>query len=94
MEKTFKTIDEQIQILKDKNLIIEDVEFAKEILLRENYFFIMGYRTLFIKNKEKKFIPGVTFDELYALFTFDRNFRNILLKNIFIIENELKSVIS
>lgn len=94
MEKTFKTIDEQIQILKDKNLIIEDVEFAKEILLRENYFFLMGYRTLFIKNKEKKFIPGVTFDELYALFTFDRNFRNILLKNIFIIENELKSVIS
>ncbi len=94
MEKTFKTIDEQIQILKDKNLIIEDIDFTKEILLRENYFFIMGYRNLFLKPKENKFISGVTFDELYALFTFDRNFRNIILKNILVIENQLKSIIS
>ena len=94
MEKTFKTIDEQVQILRDKNLIIEDLESAKEILLRENYFFLMGYRSLFLKPKENKFISGVTFDELYALFTFDRNFRNIILKNILVIENQLKSIIS
>ncbi len=94
MEKIFKTIDEQIQILKNKNLIIEDVEYTKEILLRENYFFIMGYRNLFMKPKENKFISGVTFDELYALFSFDRNFRNIILKNILVIENQIKSVIS
>ena len=30
MEKNFKTIDEQIEILKEKNLIIEDEETAKE----------------------------------------------------------------
>ena len=94
MEKIFMTIDEQVQILKDKNLIVEDVEYTKDILLRENYFFIMGYRTLFLKQKENKFISGVTFDELYAMFIFDRNFRNIILKNILVIENELKSVIS
>ena len=94
MEKIFKTIDEQIQILRDKNLIIEDVDYTKKTLLRENYFFIMGYRNLFLKQKENKFISGVTFNELYALFTFDRNFRNIILKNILVIENELKSVIS
>ena len=40
MEKNFKTIDEQIEILKEKNLIIEDEETAKEILLRENYLLI------------------------------------------------------
>lgn len=88
------TIDEQVQILKNKNLIVEDIEYTKDILLRENYFFIMGYRNLFLKPKESKFISGVTFDELYALFIFDRNFRNIILKNIFVIENELKSVVS
>ena len=54
----------------------------------------MGYRSLFLKPKEKQFISGVTFDELYALFTFDRNFRNIILKNILVIENQLKSIIS
>ena len=40
MEKNFKTIDEQLEILKTKGLIIEDEEETKEILLRENYFFI------------------------------------------------------
>ena len=45
-------------------------------------------------SKENKFIPGTTFEELYALFTFDRNFRNIIFKNVLVIENQLKSVIS
>lgn len=94
MEKIFKTLDEQVQILKDKNLIVEDIEYTKDVLLRENYFFLMGYRPLFMKHMEHKFISGVTFDELYALFTFDRNFRNIILKNILVIENQLKSIIS
>ena len=83
MEKIFKTINEQIDILKDKNLIIEDEEQAKEILLRENYFFLMGYRHVFMNSaKEKKFISGTTFSEVYSLFTFDRNFRNIIFKNV------------
>ena len=43
MEKNFKTINEQVEILKNKGLIIEDEISVKETLLRENYFFIMGY---------------------------------------------------
>ena len=95
MEKNFKTIDEQVQILKDKGLIIEDELDTKDILLRENYFFIMGYRHVFmVSKKENKFIPGTTFNELYSLFTFDRNLRTIIFKNVLVIENQLKSVIS
>ena len=48
-EKTFKTIDEQIDILLEKGLIIDDIDYTKSILLRENYFFLMGYRHLFLK---------------------------------------------
>lgn len=95
MEKNFKTIDEQIEILKDKGLIIEDEQLAKETLLRENYFFIMGYRHIFMNSqKDRRFIPGTTFKELYSLFLFDRYFRNIIFKNLLVIENQLKSVIS
>jgi abortive infection bacteriophage resistance protein len=43
---------------------------------------------------DKKFITGTTFRELYALFKFDRYFRNILFKNLLIVENHLKSVVS
>ena len=95
MNKTFKTLDEQVDILKNKGLIIDDVERAKEILLRENYFFISGYRHLFFKsNESKKFIQNTNFRELYGLFNFDRQLRNIIFKNILIIENNIKSVIS
>ena len=44
--KTFKNLDEQISILEDKGLIISDKKYAKDVLLRENYFFINGYRHL------------------------------------------------
>ena len=93
--KEFKSLDEQISIMKNKGLIIDDIDKTKDILLRENYFFINGYRMLFMKSKnEKKFIEGVSFDDIYAVFQFDRNLRNILFKNLLIVENNLKSVIS
>ncbi len=95
MNKIFKTLDEQIGILKDKGLIIEDEILAKEILLRENYFFLNGYRTLFMKSQsDKTFVVGASFRELYGMFNFDRQMRNILFKNLLIIENNLKSIIS
>ena len=95
MEKIFKTLDEQIKILRNKNLIIDDEEYVKNILLRENYFFINGYRYLFYKSsKEKTFINGTNFREIYALFYFDRQLRNILFKNILILENNIKSILS
>lgn len=95
MQKTFKTIDEQIQILRDKGLVIDDEETTKEILLRENYFFISGYRHLFMQGiKSKQFKPNTNFRELYAMFYFDRQLRNIVFKNLLIIENNLKSIFS
>ena len=93
--KVFRTIQEQISILESKGLIIDDYLFTEDILIRENYFFISGYRHLFLKSpKERNFIKGTTFRELYALFNFDRQVRNIVFKNLLIIENNLKSIIS
>lgn len=95
MIKTFKTIDEQIAILKSKGLNIDDIDYAKDVLLRENYFFISGYRHLFLKSpKDRMFIPGTDFKELYAMFNFDRQIRNIFFKNILIVENNAKSIFS
>ncbi len=93
--KEFKTLDEQVEILKNRGLVINDVEKTESLLLRENYFFINGYRHIFMKNhKEDFFIKGTTFEELYAVFQFDRSFRNLLFKNLLIVENNLKSIIS
>mgnify|MGYP004566582439 FL=1 len=94
-KKEFKTLDEQLGIFKSKGLTINDEEEARDILLKENYFFINGYRrVLMVSSKEKKFVKGATFDELYAIFMFDRELRNILFKNLLIVENNIKSIIS
>ena len=94
-DKQFKNLGEQLEIFKYKGLIIEDEEFAKTVLLRENYFFINGYRHLFMKSaNNKRYIEGTTFEELYSLFLFDRQFRNIIFKHLLIIENNIKSIIS
>ena len=92
IEKQFKNLDEQIEIFKHKGLIVQDEKYAKQVLLRENYFFLNGYRHLFYKSEtEKVFIKGATFEELYSLFLFDRSFRNVILKYLLVIENNLKS---
>ena len=93
--KTFKTLDEQIDILTKKGLVIEDTEAAKNILLRENYFFLSGYRHLFMDpSNNKRYLENTTFEELFAMFTFDRQLRNIIFKNILIVENNLKSILA
>ena len=95
IEKQFKNLDEQIEIFKHKGMVVHDERYTKQILLRENYFFLNGYRHLFYKSEtEKKFITGTTFEELYSLFLFDRSFRNVIFKYLLVIENNLKSITS
>lgn len=94
-KKIFKTLEEQISILEDKGLVINNHNYAEEVLLRENYFFLNGYRHPFIKAVDSnRFIGGTKFEELYSLFLFDRKLRNIIFKNILIIENNIKSIMS
>ena len=94
-EKIFKNLEEQIEILRKKGLVVNDESYAMGVLLRENYFFLHGYRHAFLKSMDNKtYIKGTTFEELYSLFCFDRALRNILFKNILIVENNMKSIIA
>ena len=95
VEKQFKNLDEQVEILKQKGMVIRDEKYAKKVLLRENYFFLNGYRHLFLNSeKDKTFKEGTTFEEMYSLFLFDRSFRNVIFKYLLVIENNLKSIFS
>ena len=95
IDKQFKNLEEQIEILKYKGMTINDEDYAKKILLRENYFFISGYRYPFMRSAtDKHFLEGVTFEEMYSLFLFDRGIRNVFFKYLLVIENNLKSIIS
>ena len=93
--KEFKTLNEQIEILKNKGLTIDDEYTTKQILLKESYFFLSGYRHIFLRSpSDKRYIMGTTFEEQYALFVFDRHFRNIIFKNLLVVETNIKSIFS
>ncbi len=92
--KPFKTLDEQIQILVDKNLIISDTDFAKEKLLSTNYYtLINGYKHLFLdtSSTSEQFKPNIKFEEIYNFYTFDKELKNLLLKYILEFETSFKS---
>ncbi len=95
--KPFKTYHEQIEILKSRNLIIENNELVEEILAKENYYNVInGYKYLFLDNSSanEKYLNNCKFDEIYSLYSFDRQIRNIIFDPILQIENELRTQIA
>ena len=61
-DKQFKNLDEQIEIFRYKGLEIDDEEYAKAVLLRENYFFLTGYRHMLMQDgNPKNYKKGATF---------------------------------
>lgn len=88
--KSFKTIDEQLEILVKRGLNVEDTKYAKEFLLHNNYYRISGYSLTLRKND--KFSKRATFQNIVDIYTFDCELRHILLKYIEIIEVTFKSI--
>ena len=70
------------------------------ILERENYYNVInGYKELFLASKataasDEVYKAGTTFDEVYALYNFDMELRNIYLKYLLRLENTFKTVIA
>lgn len=73
--KDFKTLDEQIDILKSRGLVINNEERAKEYLLSQNYYnLINGYANFFPRSGEN-YTAGTNFDEITSLYVFEREFK-------------------
>lgn len=96
MNKEFKTIEEQIEILKKRNLIINE-EKAKEIFRDNNYYYLInGYKDLFIDEniEEEKYKDGTSLEEIFALYKFDSELRSTFLKYILMIERRMDTYIA
>lgn len=80
------TLDEQIDLLRSRGMIITDVEKAKEVLFDVGYFRLGFYWFPFEQSypekhhRTHKFVEGTNFDDAVKLYYFDFNLRNILLK--------------
>ena len=89
-DKDFKTIDEQIDILRSRGLTIEDEAGAKDFLLRNNYYRVSGYSLTLRKNDV--FAKSATFQNIEDIYNFDHEFRHIILHHIETIEVQMKSI--
>lgn len=82
--KSPSTIEEQIKLLKDRGLIIDDEDFAKEFLTYVTYYRFSGY-TLSLRTNDI-FHEGSTFRLAYQIYEFDQKLRYLLLSIIETIE--------
>lgn len=98
-EKLFKTHSELIKKLEDRGIDFSSPSSkgaAKKHLQREGYYnLVNGYKDMFIVSSDSdQFKPGTTIEEIYALYSFDRELRNVFFKNILQIETNAKSLIA
>lgn len=97
--KPFLTLDEQIDRLKTRKLHIDDVESAKIILSKENYYnLVNGYKKPFLKRDltggildPEEYVEDCKFEELHKLYLYDRDLRLFLLGVLLKFETHFKT---
>ena len=74
-----KSFAEQLQILKDRGLIVSDEPFALNCLAHHNYYRLSAYRQPFeTPTTPDVFLSGITFDDIWQLYLFDQSLRALL----------------
>lgn len=96
MPKPFLTYQQQIEKLqKEKGLLIEDMQYAEDMLRRNSYFaLITGYKHLFKNKTTRKYKDGTKFEDIVALYAFDKGLRELFLKYLCQVERHFRSLIS
>ena len=100
--KEHKTFNQQLTILRNRGVVVPINGKPKRFLEQENYYNVInGYKDLFLV-KDSNNLPvepelyqeGTHFNELKALFLFDRELRILLLKYLLIFENSIKTTVA
>lgn len=96
MDKPFKSIDQQIDLLENRGMIVPDRNEARQVLLGTNYYNIInGYKDSFTVRtpKGEAFRDGTTIIHMQLLYTMDAAFRNVTLSTLFRAESLMKSTL-
>lgn len=94
-DKPFKTIEEQVALLESRNLKTD--ERTPGILLREGYYQVVnGYKEPFLDSStadgDDRFSDGTAFYDLYSLFRFDRDLREMTFRYLLRVEALLRTI--
>lgn len=87
-----KTYAEQLAILKGRGLIVTDEPFALHCLEHYNYYRLSAYRfPLTVHGNPDQFLPGITFEQLWGLYCFDRQLRLLVTEAVKRLEISVRS---
>lgn len=75
--KPFKSFEEQVDLLRERGLIIEDREYVISILKQINYYRLSGYTLTF--RKQDVFNRGIRIEDIMQLYYFDSELRSALI---------------
>jgi len=90
--KPAKTYAEQLQILKNRGLLVADEARALHCLEHHNYYRLSAYRfPLTVQGNPDQFLPGITFDDLWNLYHFDRTLRQFVAEAVKRVEISVRS---
>lgn len=90
--KPFLSFNDQIQLLKSRGLVIDDENFALDIIQRINYYRLSAYSLTL--RKDDIFYPNTTIEQIVQLYKFDSDLRNLVLKYTSYIESAFRTYIS
>lgn len=92
--KEYRTNKELIEYISSKGVIVSDKEDALKKIERYTYYSVINtYKSVF-KNEKGKYFDKVSFDEIYALFEFDKELKNIILRYCLEIETVIKAIMA
>lgn len=95
--KPFKTLDEQVELLKNRNLRFRNEDIAKHILMNNSYYGIVNsYKDLFCGKSfdNTDDYRGQYFEDLLAIYDFDKELSAIVYKYLIMIETTFKTSMS
>lgn len=92
--KPFLTYEQQLHKLTDeKQLIINNREFAEEKLRDIGYFALIGgYKEPFRDAMTRVYLENTTFEDIYALYDFDNRLRELIFRYICQIEKKIRNI--
>ena len=88
-----KKLEDQIELLKNRGLVIQNEAEAQEFLSRVNYYRFSAYCLPF-EEMRHKFIRNTKFEQIVQLYNLDTQLRFALSKSLEIIENLLRAKIA
>ena len=89
MGKPFKSIEEQIEILQERGMVIKDNDYASRVLSHVNYYRLSGY-TLTLR-RDNVFYNDVKLEQVMEIYNFDAELRVALLYLLEYIEVEFRT---